>query len=419
MTQHSMESASPRQNTGFAMAVAATVFFLFGFGTSLNGVLQPHLKAIFNLNYGQSTLVQSAWFSAYLVLSMPAAALMARLGYKKSMVLGLSVMGLGALLFYPAAGYISYGVFLSAIFVLAAGVTMLQVAANPFVTLLGAPAGASSRLNLAQAFNSVGQMLAPYLGGLLFLSALATTEVMNETQKTTAAQAVKVPYLVIAIVLLLLGLVLSRLKLSLPAQLASARPDPGDSVWKHRHLVLGAVAIFAYVGAEICITSLFVNYLTQPEIGHMTPKSAAGYLSLLWLGMIIGRLTGTAVMRTLPGGKVLGWAALIAFALTITTILTTGHIAVGSIILVGLFESIMFPTIFALAVANLGTLTGKGSGLINMAIVGGAVMPPIQGILADAIGLHVSFIVPAACFIYILYYGFSGSKIRAAAGAAS
>jgi FHS family L-fucose permease-like MFS transporter len=217
-----------------------------------------------------------------------------------------------------------------------------------------------------------------------------------------------------AVVLLILALVLSQLKLTLPAQLASARPDPGDSVWKHSHLVLGAVAIFAYVGAEICVSSLFVNYLTQPEIGNMTQKLASRYLTLLWLGMIVGRLVGTAVMRTLPGGKVLGWASLAAIALTITTILTTGNIAIGSIILVGLCESIMFPTIFALAVARLGTLTGKGSGLINVAIVGGAVIPPIQGVLADAIGLHVSFIVPALCYIYILYYGFVGSKIRSA-----
>jgi FHS family L-fucose permease-like MFS transporter len=410
--QSSLESARPPQNTGFAMAVASTVFFLFGFGTSLNGVLQPHLKSIFNLNYAQSTLVQSAFFSAYLVLSMPAAALMARLGYKKSMVLGLAVMGFGALLFFPAAGYLSYGVFLAAIFVLAGGVTMLQVSANPFVTLLGAAATASSRLNLVQAFNSVGQMLAPYLGGLLFLSALGASEVMNESQRVTAAQAVKVPYLAMAIILIVLALVLSRLKLSLPAELESARAEPGDSVWKHSHLVLGAVAIFAYVGAEICVTSLFVNYLTQPEIGNMTAKTAAGYLSILWLGMIIGRLVGTAVLRTLPGGKVLGYAGVIACLMALTSILTTGVVAVVSIILVGLFESIMFPTIFALAVSKLGSLTAKGSGLINMAIVGGAVLPPVQGFLADAIGIHTSFIVPALCFLYIIYYGFSGSKIR-------
>jgi len=410
--QSSMESARPPQNTGFAMAVASTVFFLFGFGTSLNGVLQPHLKSIFNLNYGQSTLVQSAFFSAYLVLSMPAAALMARLGYKKSMVLGLAVMGFGALLFFPAAGYLSYGVFLAAIFVLAGGVTMLQVSANPFVTLLGAAATASSRLNLVQAFNSVGQMLAPYLGGLLFLSALGASEVMNESQRVSAAQAVKVPYLAMAIILIVLALVLSRLKLSLPAELESARAEPGGSIWKHSHLVLGAVAIFAYVGAEICVTSLFVNYLTQPEIGNMTAKTAAGYLSILWLGMIIGRRVGTAVLRTLPGGKVLGYAGVIACLMALTTILTTGVVAVVSIILVGLFESIMFPTIFALAVSKLGSLTAKGSGLINMAIVGGAVLPPVQGFLADAIGIHTSFIVPALCFLYIIYYGFSGSKIR-------
>jgi len=422
MTQQSTESAGPAQSNNFAMAMAAVVFFLFGFGTSLNGVLQPHLQSIFSLTNFKSALVQTAFFSAYFFLSIPAAALMGRLGYQKSMVLGLSVMGFGALLFYPAAGQLSFGVFLAAIFVLAAGVVMLQVAANPFVTLLGAPAGASSRLNLVQAFNSVGQMLAPYLGGLLFLSGVAATEVMTEAQQTSLAQAVKLPYLGIAIILAILALVLSRLKLTLPSQLASARPDPGDSVWKHRHLVLGAVAIFAYVGAEVCVSSNFVNYLTQPEIGNMTQKMAAPYLSLMWLGMIVGRLAGTAGLRTLSGGKVLGWASLGAFALTITTVLTTGSMAIASIILVGLLESIMFPTIFALAVSKLGTLTGKGSGLINMAIVGGAAIPPIQGFMADHIqhqGLHVSFIVPAICYIYILYYGFIGSKIRVPAGSAA
>jgi FHS family L-fucose permease-like MFS transporter len=419
MTQQSMDKASPAQSNNFAMAVAATVFFLFGFATSLNGVLQPHLKSIFNLNYGQATLVQSAWFVAYLVFSMPAAALMAKIGYQKAMVLGLGVMGFGALLFYPAAGTLSYGVFLAAIFVLAAGVTMLQVAANPFVTLLGPQSGASSRLNLAQAFNSVGQMLAPYLGGLLFLSAVAITGVMDDAHRITAANAVKPPYLAMAGVLLVLALVLSQLKLTLPAELHSGGPSEGDSVWKHPHLVLGAIAIFLYVGAEICISSLFVNYLSQPDIGNMAPKAAAGYLSLLWVGMIVGRLLGTVLMRKIPGGKVLGWAAAFSLVLTVITIMSTGTVAVWSIVLLGLGESVMFPTIFALAVSQLGTLTAKGSGMMNVAIVGGAVMPPIQGMLADAIGLHVSYIVPGLCYLFVLYYGFIGSKIRATEGIAS
>jgi len=418
MTQESKESAAPAQNNNFAMAMAAVVFFLFGFGTSLNGVLQPHLQSIFSLTYFKAALVQSAFFSAYLFLSVPCAILMGRLGYQKAMVVGLGVMSVGAALFFPAAGQLSFGVFLAAIFVFAAGIVMLQVAANPFVTLLGAPAGASSRLNLAQAFNSVGQMLAPYLGGLLFLSAAATVGVMALDQQISLAQAVKLPYLGIAIILLILAVVLAQLKLSLPAELASARPDPGDSVWKHSHLVLGAVAIFAYVGAEVCVSSNFLRYVSQPEIGIANTKAAAPYLSLMWLGMIVGRLVGTAVLRTLPGGKVLACAAVAALAMTLTTILTAGPVALASIVLVGLFESVMFPTIFALAVAHLGTLTGKGSGLINMAIVGGAVMPPIQGVLADHLNLHVSFIVPAACYLYVLYYGLVGSKIRGAASEA-
>ena len=410
MTQQSVKTEAAPQNTGFALAVASGVFFLFGFGTSLNGVLQPHLKEIFNLNYAQSALVQSAFFSAYLVLSMPAAMLMAKLGYQKSMVLGLAVMGVGALLFFPAAGYLSYGVFLSAIFVLAGGVTALQVAANPFVTLLGDPARAATRLNMVQALNSVGQALAPYLGGLLFLATEAA--VMSDEQKVIAAQAVKMPYLVMAIVLFVLAFALSRMKLNLPANMQTAAPPPGESIWKHSHLVLGALAIFAYVGAEVCCSSLMVNYLKMPEIGNVTGQAAAGYLSLMWIGMIVGRLAGGAVLRQVPGGLVLGLAGLFAMVLVLTSMFTTGPVAMWTILLVGFAESVMFPTIFALAVNKLGPLTGKGSGLINMAIVGGAAVPPIQGALADSIGLHMSFIIPVVCYLYIVFYGFVGSKVR-------
>jgi FHS family L-fucose permease-like MFS transporter len=414
----SLEDAAPQQKTGFAMAVAATVFFMFGFGTSLMGVLQPHLKGLFDLNYTQAMLVQSAFFSAYFLLSLPAASLMNRLGYQKSMVAGLGVMGVGALFFVPAASLISYAVFLTAIWVLAAGVTMLQVAANPFVTQLGSPATSSSRLNLAQAFNSVGTTIAPYLGSVLILSDQAKTVLSAgelQTQKIAAASAVKAPYVGMAVVLLVLAFVLSRLKLKLATDIkGSHQAAAGASIWKYRHLVLGAVSIFAYVGAEVSIASIMVNYLSQPNIGGLTEKVAAFYLSLYWGGMIIGRFLGTAILRKVPGGKVMGVAALVAFALVVTTILTGGALAMWSVVAVGLFNSVLFPTTFSLAVAGLGPLTGKGSGLINMAIVGGAVIPPIQGALADAIGIHMSFVVPALCYLYITFYGFIGSRVRKA-----
>lgn len=413
----SPQPQNPPQTPGFALIVAATIFFLFGFGTSLNGVLQPHLKNIFTLNYFQAMLVQSAFFSAYFILSLPAANIMGRLGYQKSMVLGLSVMAAGALLFFPAASTISWGLFLSAVFVLAAGVTMLQVAANPFVTQLGPAATSSSRMNMVQAFNSVGTTLAPYLGGLIFLSTRAESAsgAMSGADQITAASAVKMPYVAMAIVLAILAFILSRLKLNLPESVQGKSTGATGSIWAHRHLVLGALGIFCYVGAEVSIGSIMVNYLAQANILGLSEASASAYLSVYWGLMIIGRFAGTAILRKIAAGKVLATAAAVAFILVLTTILTGGSTAGYAAVAVGLFNSVMFPTIFSLAVTDLGPLTGKGSGLINMAIVGGAILPPLQGRLADSVGIQASFIIPAICYLYILFYGASGSKVRSAA----
>jgi MFS transporter, FHS family, L-fucose permease len=411
LPKSSMEQAAP-QSMGFPMAVAATVFFMFGLGTSFNTVLQPHLKSIFDLTYMQAMLVQSAFFSAYFVLSLPLANLMGRIGYQKAMVVGLAIMGVGAFIFLPAADSVSYPLFLGAIWILAGGVTMLQVSANPFVAQLGAAATSSSRLNLAQAFNSVGTTLAPYLGGVLFLSDQTVTTLSTE-QKSTAAALVKTPYLWMGIVLLILAAILMMLKLNLPKEMEGKAKAEG-SIWQHRHLILGALGIFAYVGAEVSIGSILVNYLSQPNIGGLTEKGAATYVSLYWGGMIIGRFLGTAILQKVPGGKVLGIAAMVACLLVLVTIFSTGTVAMWSAVLVGLFNSVMFPTTFSLAVNKLGSLTGKGSGLINMAIVGGAIVPPIHGYLADVVGIQMSFFVPAVCYLYIMYYGFSGSKVKTA-----
>jgi FHS family L-fucose permease-like MFS transporter len=393
---------APRK-TGLALTVVTTVFFMWGFVTVLNDILVPHLKALFELNYTQTMLIQFTFFSAYFLMSVPSSRILARVGYQRSIVLGLAVMGLGALLFYPAAAARSYPLFLGALWVLASGITLLQVSANPYVAQLGAPAKASSRLNLAQAFNSLGTTIAPYLGGLLILS---------ETAGRADARAVQLPYIGIALTLFLLAFGVSRFHLpTLPDIEEGHGVLAGDSIWQHRHLVLGAIGIFLYVGAEVSIGSFLVNYFTQPDIGALTERIAAGYVSLYWGGAMVGRFIGSAVLRAASPGKVLGGAAIMASALVWLSVATTGGVAMSSIILVGLFNSVMFPTIFTLGIDQLGPLTGKGSGLMIMAIVGGAILPVLQGALADSIGIHMAFIMPAVCYLYIVYYGFIGSRI--------
>jgi glucose/galactose transporter len=407
------------QKTGFALTVVTTVFFMWGFVTVLNDILVPHLKAVFDLNYTQIMLIQFTFFSAYFLMSIPSSRIIARFGYRKSIVSGLGVMGVGALLFYPAASVPSYGLFLTALWVLASGITLLQVAANPYVAQLGSPAKASSRLNLAQAFNSLGTTIGPYLGGLLILSDNAGRSVgavlspaQLQAQKLADAASVRLPYVGIAITLFLLALAISRFHLpALPDIEDSHGGRAGDSIWKHRHLVLGAVAIFVYVGAEVSIGSFLVNYFTQPNIGGLTERVAAGYVSFYWGGAMVGRFIGSAVLRRIAPGKVLGCAALVASALVWTTVATSGSAAMWSVIAVGLFNSVMFPTIFTLGIAELGPLTGKGSGLLVMAIVGGALLPVLQGALADSIGIHAAFVMPAICYLYIVFYGFSGSRV--------
>jgi FHS family L-fucose permease-like MFS transporter len=393
------------QKTGLALTVVTTVFFMWGFVTVLNDILVPHLKALFDLNYTQTMLIQFTFFSAYFLMSIPSSRILARLGYQKSIVLGLSVMGCGALLFYPAAAVKAYALFLGALWVLASGMTLLQVAANPYVAQLGVPEKASSRLNLAQAFNSLGTAIGPYLGGMLILSATAAA---------ADVRTVQLPYIGIAVTLFLLAFGVSRFHLpSLPDIEEGHGVLAGDSIWQHRHLILGAIGIFVYVGAEVSIGSFLVNYFTQPNIGGLTERAAAGYVSFYWGGAMVGRFVGSGLMRKMSPGKVLGCAAVIASALVWTSVATTGSVAMASIILVGLFNSVMFPTIFTLSIEQLGPLTGKGSGLLVMAIVGGALLPMLQGVLADSIGIHTAFIMPAICYLYIVFYGFSGSKVIA------
>ena len=393
---------------------------MWGFVTVLNDVLVPHLKSIFDLTYFRVMLIQFAFFSAYFIFSIPSAKLIDNIGYKKTMVVGLFTMGLGALLFIPAASVPSYPLFLGALMVLAAGITALQVAANPYVAVLGPAETASSRLNLAQAFNSLGTTIGPYLGGLLILTAVPQS--MDVVRQMSAdalqvyrvheASSVKLPYLIIGLALFVLGILIALFKLpAMPgAELHKGDPASQKSLWVYRHLVLGAVAIFVYVGAEVAIGSFLINYFSQPEIGNLPAVVAARYVAYYWGGAMVGRFIGSAILQKVRTGTVLGIAAGAAALLVCVSMLSTGHIAMWSIIFVGFFNSVMFPSIFTLGIAELGPRTGDGSGLLVMAIVGGAIIPVVQGAIADSIGIHHAFLLPVVCYLYIVFYALRGSR---------
>ena len=405
-----------------AMAMVTTLFFMWGFLTSLNDILVPHLKSIFDLNYTRVMFINLAFFGSYFVFAIPAGKLIEMIGYKRTMVVGLLIMAAGALLFVPAANGPSYALFLGALIVLAAGVTALQVAANPYVTVLGPARTASSRLNLTQAFNSLGTTVAPWVGGKLILAAAPMTAAALMrlsapdllAYRVHEASSVKVPYIGIALALTVLALAIAMFNLPKIEATREFRPmgetdAAARDLWKQRQLVLGAIGIFVYVGAEVAIGSFLINYFGQPEIGNMATQAAAGLVSVYWFCAMVGRFIGAAVLRKLPTRAVLGTVAVIAGLLVITSMLSTGWLAMGTIIAVGLFNSVMFPNIFSLGIEGLGPLTGKGSGLLVMAIVGGAIIPVAEGALADRIGIHHAFILPVLCYIYIAYYGYFGS----------
>lgn len=425
-----------------AMAMVTTLFFMWGFLTCLNDILIPHLKAIFDLNYAEVMLVQFAFFSGYFIFAVPSGMIVEWIGYKRTMVAGLLTMAAGALLFFPAANIPAFSFFLAALIVLAAGITALQVSANPYVSVLGPPETASSRLNLTQAFNSLGTTVAPYFGSLLILSTapLAIEQVRQlqpaalKAYRLHEAATVKLPYLLIALALIALAVAIGLFKLPEITSTEAPMVPEGSAqrskllntiltvsvvgvigttlikFRKQRPLLLGALGIFLYVGAEVSIGSFLVNYFSQPYIGNMPEKTAAAYVSFYWGFAMVGRFIGSALLQKVRAGSMLGLVAVVACGLVITSMLSLGHLAMWTIILVGLFNSVMFPSIFTLGIAGLGALTGEGSGLLVAAIVGGAIIPVAEGALADRIGIHHAFILPALCYVYIAYYGFRGSR---------
>ena len=420
--QTSPQHAGPSKTATSALVLLASLFFMWGFATVLNNTLLPHLKAVFQLSYTQATLIESVWFIAYFVASIPSAKLIERIGYKRSMTVGLLIMAGGGVLMVPAAAMPSYGLVLTALFVIAAGITLLQVAANPYVAVVGPPETASARLNLVQAFNSLGTTLAPLFGGWLILGRSVTGNaaegaVFTQAQRMADAHSVELPYVLIAGVLAVLAVVIFRFRL--PDLGSASRSAAGQrhthSLWSHRNLVFGVPAIFIYLIAEIGCANLFINFVSQPNIGALTHKEAANYLFLLWGGMMVGRFAGSFVMRAIAPERVLACASVLAFIAMIVTAFAGGHVSMWALISVGLFHSVMFPTIFTLGIRGLGPLTEEASGLLIMAIAGGALVI-CQGWLADHVGLQLSFLLPAACELYVLFYALWGAKPTHAEG---
>ncbi len=420
-----------------ALIFLTTLFFLWGFITVLVDSLVPRLKDVFEMSYAKTVLVQFAFFTAFFAVSVPAGAILSKIGYRKGIVLGLIIMALGCLFFYPAAEYRNFTIFLVGYFTLAGGITVLQVAANPYVALLGSEEGASSRLNLSQAFNSLGTTLAPVVGALFLLSdSVKTSEeinVLSVTEKTNyyAAEAatVQTPFLIIASFIGVLAIVFAFIKL--PKVMQESPKGGYLSLLKNKLMLMGALGIFLYVGAEVAIGSFLVNYFYDMNLAVLVaenevmmnianaiastfnktfsnsdPKSLLGiFIIFYWGGAMIGRFVGAYLTKIISPGKVLSIFALSAIVMIAISITTNGLVSMWSILVVGLFNSIMFPTIFTLTLEGLGELKAQASGLLCMAIVGGAIVPFIFGSLIDSFGFKTAFILTILCYGYILYYG--------------
>lgn len=395
------------QTTSYTPALfsLAVLYFMMGFITCLNDTLVPFFKKGFNLNYSQSSLVQFYFFLTYGVMSIPAGKIVEKIGFKNGMVLGFSIAAFGALLFYPASLWHQYYLFLAALFILAIGIVVLQVAANPYITVLGPAKTASSRLALIQGVGSVGTTVAPIFGAYFILSSIQASNSQSE--------AVRYPYLGIAVLLILIAVVV--FKLSLPAIKMSASQHVSSShkrrsIFSFRNLNYGALAIFMYVGAEVAIGTFLTNYIADTL--QISDDNANTYVAFYWGSMLIGRLIGSYLLQKLKPSNVLAFCALMAMVLIITSINSSGNVAVWTMILVGLFNSIMFATIFSLSVNGLGDYTTQASGILSTAIVGGAIVSYAQGLIRDHYVWQVAFLLPLFCYAYILFYGMNGYKSK-------
>ena len=390
------------KNYLFPLTAMTTLFFLWGFITVLNDVLIPRLKGVFDLTYFEAMLVQFCFFGAYFIVSIPAGILVKQLGYKKGILTGLIVASIGCMLFYPAVVVHEYWLFLGALFVLAAGVTVLQVSANPYVTALGPEKTASSRLNLAQALNALGTTVGPYVGGILFFGTAGTL-----AASAASAESVKVPYLMLAAALLLIAIIFAFIKLP---EIEAHKEENNAAVESRSltqapHLTMGVLAIFCYVGGEVAIGSFLVNYFGEAHIAGLEEHAAAALISYYWGGAMVGRFIGSALLQKIAPAKAIAFNAFSVIALLLITIFTQGDLALYSVLAIGLFNSIMFPTIFSVAIEKLGSLTSKGSGWLCLAIVGGALVPLLQGFIADTVNIQQSFFVPMICYVFIAWYG--------------
>ncbi len=450
---------STTKNYTGPLVTVTLLFFMWGFITCMNDILIPKLQQVFTLQHWQAMLIQTAFFGAYFIISLlyfifsvTKGDPIMKIGYKNGIIVGLIVAAFGCALFFPAASYTSYAFFLTALFILASGITILQIAANPYVTILGPAESAASRLNLTQALNSFGTTVAPLIGGYLIFQ--------GTQDMTTNADSVKLPYIGLAVTLLLLALFI---KLSrLPHVQGEGKITASAGALQYRHLVLGIICIFMYVGGEVAIGSTLINFFKLPEIAGLSEAEGGHYLAFYWGGAMIGRFFGAIalsqskskgfkymiigliaavafvaifsiygldqalialglialnfVVLLIAGfipNRTLGFFAASVIALLLITSFATGSIAMWAVIGIGLFNSIMFPTIFTLAIRGLGVHTSQGSSLLVMAIVGGAIIPPLQGYVADVSGsLQTSFLVPLVCYLYIVYYGFFGSKVE-------
>lgn len=420
-----------------AFIIVTVLFFLWGFITVLVDALIPRLRDIFELTYFQAGLVQFAFFTAYAIISVPSGYLIARIGYQKGAVVGLSIMAMACILFYPAAAFRVFELFLLALFVLAGGITVLQVAANPYVAALGKPETASSRLNLSQAFNSLGTTLAPLVSAAFILgnSVLDRTELSTMSQEAqlayyeAEAAAVQGPFVALAIVLFVVALVFAIVKLPKILETDHHRSGSYRTALRHMPLVLGAIGIFVYVGAEVTIGSYLVNYFLDLDIQSIVAGStlmtsavqllagsnpnelnverlAGTFVFFYWGGAMVGRFIGSWLQLYIKPAKLLTAYAIMNIVLLVVSMNSAGMGAVWSILMIGLFNSIMFPTIFTLAIDGLGENTAQGSGILCTAIVGGALIPPLYGAIADSVGLQLAFLVPVVCYAYISWYGF-------------